>query len=55
MHPSDPTPRVPLPDAEEMAMRMNALTALRQQMLELHARLEYLRLMMRVNHLSPPR
>ena len=55
MNPTEPTPRVPLPDPAELATRMDALMALRQQMLELHARLEYLRLMLRVNRPSSPR
>lgn len=56
MEPSAPTPRVPLSPSEEMNRRMDALMALRKQMLQLHARLEYLRLMMRINRrLTPPR
>jgi len=53
--PVPPSPR-PLPPTDELTSRMDALMALRRQMLELHARLEYLRLMLRVSRPSlPPR
>ena len=53
-----PNPQSPmqLPATAELENRMQALMALRRQMLELHARLEYLRLMLRVSRPSlPPR
>jgi len=48
MTPSDSQPPRPaaFPDIE---MHLQALTKLRWQMLELHARLEYLRLMLRLS------
>lgn len=54
MNASEQPRPMPLPPAEEMNRRMDALMALRQQMLELHARLEYLRLMMRISRRLPP-
>jgi len=56
-HQSDPVPgRVGQPGlgelpsaADEFETRMLALLKLRKQMLELHARLEYLRLMLRLS------
>lgn len=39
----------PMPLHEELELRMQALRKLRRQMLALHARLEYLRLMLRVS------
>lgn len=50
MQSSEP-PR-PLPSPRELQSHLQALATLHRQMLELHARLEYLRLMMR---LSAPR
>lgn len=56
MNPPRPTPQQPaLPLAEELEARLQALLALRQQMRELHARLEYLRLMIRLNRPGLPR
>ena len=53
--PAPSSPR-PLPPTDELTSRMDALMSLRRQMLELHARLEYLRLMLRVSRPSlPPR
>jgi len=49
----------PMPLAEELEVRLQALRKLRRQMLALHARLEYLRLMLRVSgpelRPTPPR
>jgi hypothetical protein len=39
----------PLPPTDALEARMQALMKLRRQMIELHARLEYLRLMLRMN------
>jgi len=39
---------LPMPLSDELEMRLQALRKLRRQMLALHARLEYLRLMLRV-------
>ena len=39
----------PMPLSDELEMRLQALRKLRRQMLALHARLEYLRLMLRVS------
>ncbi len=50
--PSSPGP-VPLPPTDALEARMQALMKLRRQMLELHARLEYLRLMLRLNRRVP--
>ncbi len=53
-----PNPQSPmqLPATAELENRMQALMALRRQMLELHARLEYLRLMLRLSAPTlPPR
>jgi hypothetical protein len=44
---------VPLPLTDAIEARMQALMKLRRQMLELHARLEYLRLMLRMNRPLP--
>jgi hypothetical protein len=46
MNPPQTPPPMPLSD--ELEMRLQALRKLRRQMLALHARLEYLRLMLRV-------
>ncbi|MBX3645163.1 MAG: hypothetical protein KF720_19045 [Rubrivivax sp.] len=46
---------LPLPLADELEARMHALLKLRQQMRELHARLEYLRLMIRLSRPGLPR
>ena len=43
-----PAPNGSFPTSAELAQRMRSLIELRAQMLELHARLEYLRLMLRV-------
>jgi hypothetical protein len=49
----------PMPMSEELEVRLQALRKLRRQMLALHARLEYLRLMLRVSgpelRSAPPR
>jgi hypothetical protein len=50
-----PRPSIPPPLDEEVQARMNALMKLRRQMLELHARLEFLRLMIRVGGPRLPR
>ena len=56
-----PQPRSPAPMSltEELEARLESLRRLRRQMLALHARLEYLRLMLRVSGpmlpQSPPR
>jgi hypothetical protein len=39
----------PMPMSDELEVRLQALRKLRRQMLTLHARLEYLRLMLRVS------
>jgi len=44
---------VPVPPTDVIEARMQALMKLRRQMLELHARLEYLRLMLRMNRPLP--
>ena len=44
-----PQPPSPMPLHEELEVRMQALRKLRRQMLALHARLDYLRLMLRVS------
>ena len=44
-----------LPLADELEARLHALLKLRQQMRELHARLEYLRLMIRLSRPRLPR
>jgi hypothetical protein len=49
MNPLQPQSPLPMPLAEEFEVRMQALLKLRRQMLALHARLEYLRLMLRVS------
>ena len=54
MNPPNPPRQVPLLPTEEMSRRMDALMVLREQMLQLHARLEYLRLMMRLSRRSLP-
>lgn len=43
-----PAPNGSIPSTAELKQRMQSLIELRAQMLELHARLEYLRLMLRV-------
>lgn len=45
----------PLPLIDEIEARMHALLKLRRQMLALHARLEYLRLMLRLSGPALPR
>ena len=45
--PRQPAPAPP-PLTQELEARLRSLLTLRQQMLELHARLEYLRLMLRI-------
>jgi hypothetical protein len=59
MNPPQPQNPLPMPLAEELEVRMQALLKLRRQMLALHARLEYLRLMLRVSgpelRPTPPR
>ena len=59
MNPLQPQSPQPLPLAEEVEVRLQALLKLRRQMLALHARLEYLRLMLRVSgpalRSAPPR
>ena len=56
MNPPNPPRPAPTLPTEEMTRRMDALMVLREQMLLLHARLEYLRLMLRVSRSSlPPR
>ena len=52
--PQQPAP-LPLPLTDELAARLQALLKLRQQMREMHARLEYLRLMIRLNRPGLPR
>jgi hypothetical protein len=47
--PRPPAPTPPPRLTEELEARLRTLLALRQQMLELHARLEYLRLMLRIS------
>jgi hypothetical protein len=49
MDPPRPPAPTPSPLTEELQARLRSLLILRQQMLELHARLEYLRLMLRVS------
>ncbi len=44
-----------LPLTDELEARLQALLKLRQQMRELHARLEYLRLMIRLSRPRLPR
>jgi hypothetical protein len=48
MNPPEPKNPPPMPLSEELEVRMEALLKLRRQMLALHARLEYLRLMLRI-------
>jgi hypothetical protein len=52
---NSPSPQgpVPLPPTDVLEARMQALMKLRRQMLELHARLEYLGLMLRLNRPLP--
>ncbi len=49
----------PMPLNEELQLRIQALLKLRREMLALHARLEYLRLMLRISgpalRPAPPR
>jgi hypothetical protein len=54
MTPPEPQRPTPLPPTDELEARMHALLKLRRQMLELHARLEYLRLMLRVSGPTRP-
>jgi hypothetical protein len=42
-------PNGSIPTTADLKQRMQSLIELRAQMLELHARLEYLRLMLRLN------
>lgn len=49
MNPLQPDNAKPMPLTEELEARLQALRKLRRQMLTLHARLEYLRLMLRLN------
>jgi hypothetical protein len=49
MNPLQPEDARPMPLTEELEARLLALRKLRRQMLTLHARLEYLRLMLRLN------
>ena len=44
-----PSSPAPMSMPEELEARLQALRKLRRQMLTLHARLEYLRLMLRIN------
>jgi hypothetical protein len=53
MNPPPSQGPVPLPPTDAIEARMQALMKLRRQMLELHARLEYLRLMLRMNRPLP--
>ena len=59
MNPPQPQNPMPMPLSEELEVRMQSLLKLRRQMLTLHARLEYLRLMLRVSgpelRPTPPR
>jgi hypothetical protein len=59
MNPPPPQNPLPMPLSEELEVRMQSLLKLRRQMLALHARLEYLRLMLRVSgpelRPTPPR
>ena len=59
MNPPEPQNPPPMPLSKELEVRMEALLKLRRQMLALHARLEYLRLMLRVSgpelRPAPPR
>lgn len=56
MNPPRPTPHQPSSLlADELEARLQALLKLRQQMRELHARLEYLRLMIRLGRPGLPR
>jgi hypothetical protein len=41
-------PHTPMPLTQELELRLQALRKLRREMLALHARLEYLRLMLRI-------
>lgn len=43
-----PPSHKPMPLAQELELRLQALRKLRREMLALHARLEYLRLMLRI-------
>jgi hypothetical protein len=49
MNTPQPDSPAPMSLAEELEARLQALRKLRRQMLTLHARLEYLRLMLRLN------
>lgn len=49
MDPLPPASPAPMSMPEELEARLQALRKLRRQMLTLHARLEYLRLMLRIN------
>ena len=49
MNPPQPQNPLPMPLSEELEVRLQSLLKLRRQMLALHARLEYLRLMLRVS------
>lgn len=55
MNPPRPSHPPPLPLADELEARLQALLKLRQQLHGLHARLEYLRLMIRLSQPGPPR
>jgi hypothetical protein len=55
MNPPNSQGPAPLPLTDELEARMHTLLKLRKQMLELHARLEYLRLMLRVSGPRLPR
>lgn len=46
---NSPHPTGPDPALDQIESRLHALLKLRMQMLEAHARLEYLRLMLRLN------
>ena len=58
MNPPPPS-QSPMPLNEELQLRIQALLKLRREMLVLHARLEYLRLMLRISspvvRSAPPR
>lgn len=58
MNPPPPS-QSPMPLNEELQLRIQALLKLRREMLALHARLEYLRLMLRISgpalRPAPPR
>lgn len=55
MNPPRSQNQPPSPLTDEFDARMQALLKLRQQMRELHARLEYLRLMIRLSRPGLPR